>query len=162
MIEHLQLLNNNKLFWGITMVLMNIGSRYVVTDLGKIHERILTNELVKKVIIFSMFFVATRDILTAFMLTVSYTFVVDGLLHEKRKFCIVPRKFITSTSNSNTNNISGITNTHVGVKDNKNTISNEDYLRAKNIVDNYEKNVHLENNININLFDIYKKNLSLI
>jgi hypothetical protein len=47
----------------------------------------------KKIILFSMFFVATRDIITAFLLTLLYIFVIDGLLHEKRKFCIVPNKY---------------------------------------------------------------------
>lgn len=143
MIEYLQVLNNNKLIWGITMILMNVGSRYIITDMGRIHEKILSSEIVKKIIIFSMFFVATRDILTAFMLTVSYTFIVDGILHEKRRFCIIPKRFLNSQGNAH----------HV---------SNEDYLKAKTIVENYEKKAQLENNININLFDIYKKNLSLI
>ena len=96
MYEFITLLNNNKVVWGVTMLLLNVGSRYIVADLGKFHESILTNEYVKKIILFSMFFVATRDIITAFLLTILYIFVIDGLLHEKRKFCIVPNKYKTS------------------------------------------------------------------
>ena len=95
MYEFITLLNNNKVVWGVTMLLLNVGSRYIVADLGKFHESILTNEYVKKIILFSMFFVATRDIITAFLLTILYIFVIDGLLHEKRKFCIVPNKYKT-------------------------------------------------------------------
>lgn len=93
MYELIAFLNNNKIVWGLTMLLLNLGSRFIVADLGKFHESLLTNEFVKKIILFSMFFVATRDIITAFLLTILYMFVIDGLLHEKRKFCIVPNKY---------------------------------------------------------------------
>jgi hypothetical protein len=93
MYELIGFLNNNKIVWGLTMLLLNLGSRFIVADLGKFHEALLTNEFVKKIILFSMFFVATRDIITAFLLTILYIFVIDGLLHEKRKFCIVPNKY---------------------------------------------------------------------
>lgn len=150
--DHLALLNNNKVLWGVTMVLMNIGSRYVIADLGKIHDSLLATEFVKKIIIFSIFFVATRDILIAFMLTISYIFIIDGILHEKRRFCIVPKKYINQVENK---------------------ISKEEYLKAKSIVMKYEaiasgvssettgKQEHVgESKQNINLFNIYKENLS--
>lgn len=84
--------------WGVTMLMLNIGSRYVVADLGKFHESVLSNEYVKKLIVFSMFFVATRDVLTAFLLTVLYILLIDGIFHEKRKFCIVPKKYRGTTA----------------------------------------------------------------
>lgn len=150
--DHLALLNNNKVLWGVTMVLMNIGSRYVIADLGKVHDSLLATEFVKKLIIFSIFFVATRDILIAFMLTISYIFIIDGILHEKRRFCIVPKKYINQVENK---------------------ISKEEYLKAKSIVMKYEASVSTgvsteatqnvgESKQNINLFNIYKENLSLL
>lgn len=152
--DHLALLNNNKVLWGVTMVMMNIGSRYVIADLGKIHDSLLATEFVKKIIIFSIFFVATRDILTAFMLTISYIFIIDGILHEKRRFCIVPKKYINQVESK---------------------ISKEEYLKAKSIVMKYEAtNIPTsvvaetkqeqvgESKQNINLFNIYKENLSLL
>lgn len=110
-------LNNNKILWGVTMLMLNIGSRYVVGDLGKFHEYILASEITKKIIVFSMFFVATRDIITAFLLTVLYIFVIDGILHEKRKFCVIPKKYIVSQEQK---------------------LSEEQYLAAKAIVAKYE------------------------
>lgn len=149
--DHLALLNNNKILWGLTMVMMNMGSRYVMADLGKIHDSLLATEFVKKLIIFSIFFVATRDILISFMLTISYIFIIDGILHEKRRFCIVPKKYINQVENK---------------------ISKEEYLKAKSIVMKYEAAAssvseeakqHVgESKQNINLFNIYKENLSLL
>lgn len=125
MIEFLDILNNNRMFWGITMLLLNLGSRFVVADLGKIHETILANEYFKKLILFSMFFVATRDILAAFVLTILYIIVIDGLLHEKRKFCIIPKKYIDNIHKQDQN---------------KQDINEAQYLQAKQIVLAYENN----------------------
>lgn len=91
-------LNQNKVLWGVSMLMLNFGARFVISDLGKAHELMLSNEIVKKVIIMSMFFVATRDLVISFLLTVAYVIIIDGMLHEKRKFCILP-KSITDKAN---------------------------------------------------------------
>lgn len=87
------LLNTSKIFSGVSMLLINLGSRHVIADLGIAHEKILTNEYVKVIIILAMFFVATRDIIISFCLTVLYIIIVDGLLHEKRPFSLIPERF---------------------------------------------------------------------
>lgn len=88
-------LNQSKVMWGVSMLLLNFGARYVMSDLGKVHELLLSSEIMKKVVVLSMFFVATRDLLTSFLLTVAYVIIVDGMLHEKRKICILPSAFIS-------------------------------------------------------------------
>lgn len=88
-------LNQSKVMWGVSMLLLNFGARYVISDLGKVHELLLSSEIMKKVVVLSMFFVATRDLLTSFLLTVAYVIIIDGMLHEKRKICILPNTFIT-------------------------------------------------------------------
>ncbi len=111
-------LNQNKVLWGVSMLLLNIGSRYVIADLGKSHEYILSSHIVKKLVVMAMFFVATRDLLTSFLLTISYVLIVDGILHEKRAYCLLPKKVLHEVS--------------------KPSISNDDYQRAKHVVMNYE------------------------
>lgn len=115
LLEMLSLLNNNKVLWGVTMILLNMGSKYVMADLGKVHERILTNEIAKKVIVFSMFFVATREVTTAFLLTVFYVILVDGILHEKRNFFVW------------------------GAKPDAGAVSEEEYKKALEVVRRYER-----------------------
>lgn len=88
-LETLAMLNNNKIVWGLTMVLLNMGSKYVLADLGRVHEKVLAHELAKKIIVFSMFFVATRDIMISFVLSVLYVIIIDGIFHEKRNFTII-------------------------------------------------------------------------
>ena len=135
---------------------MNLGSRYIISDLGIIHNKILSSELFKKLIIFAIFFVATRDVMISFMLTISYVLIIDGILHEKRKFCIIPKEYIQNVQMQ---------------------ISEQEYNKAKDIVIKYESKVTSENtsnisnnsnisniltNDNLNIYDIYKKNLLIL
>ena len=84
------MINNSKLFAGVAMLMLNFGSRHVQSSLGKLHESILSNIYFQKIIILCMFFVATRDITTAFLLTFIYIIIVDFILNEKNKLCLVP------------------------------------------------------------------------
>ena len=79
-------LNTNKVFIGCAMLIMNLGSKYIAADLGESVERILKNDLFKKIILFCMVFVATRDVMTSLILTFAFTVVVNGLLNEKSRF----------------------------------------------------------------------------
>lgn len=84
-------LNNSKFVWGISMLVVNLGSRYVVSDLGKNHDRILNHPLFKPIIFFCIFFMATRDFLVAFLLTFLFFLIVMGFMHENSRFCFIPR-----------------------------------------------------------------------
>ena len=83
----------NKLFVGLNIFIMNIGSRFVIMEVGKTHEKLLSNDLVKKVVLFCMFFVATRDIMTSVILTFAFIVLMQGLLNENSKFNILPKYF---------------------------------------------------------------------
>lgn len=86
----LRSLNDNKYFAGVALIILNLGSRYLAADLGQFHESLLNNDLVKRFILFSLFFVATRDVIIALTLTLIFSFLVYGFLHEKSKFSLVP------------------------------------------------------------------------
>lgn len=118
--DAISIVNNNRVLWGVTMILLNFGSRYVVADLGKSHELLLSNEIAKKIIIFSMFFVGTRDVLTSFLLTIAYIIIVDGILHENRRFCLLPKRMLSQAKQHN-------------------AVTQTDYEKAKQLVSIYEK-----------------------
>ena len=44
-----------------------------------------------------MFFVATRDIMTAIILTFAFVIILDGLLNENSKFNVLPHILKTSS-----------------------------------------------------------------
>lgn len=146
MYEIFELMNNNRLLWGVTTLLLNLGSRYVVADLGKFHETILSNEYVKKIIIFCMFFVGIRDVVTSFLLTILYIVLIDGIFHEKRKFCILPKE--------------------VKEKSSKYELSEEQYIQAKKIVIEYEQRIKHDTTLvpsphNV-AYETYAKNIKLL
>lgn len=111
----MDMFTNQKIAAGLAMLTLNIGARYIQADLGKFHDLILSNEYIKKIIVFSLFFVATRDASIAFLLTIFYIIVIDGILHEKRKFSLIPAKYT------------------------QNTVNVSEYNKAKAIVQQYEK-----------------------
>lgn len=84
------LINNNKIVMGITMLIVNMGSRYVISDLSPAHERLLSHVVFKKVVVFCMFFVTTRDVILSVCLTAAFLFLFNVLLHENSKYCILP------------------------------------------------------------------------
>jgi hypothetical protein len=90
--SYIDLLNNNKFFWGSCMLFLNMGSRFVIADLGSFNEKILSHNLVKKFILFCLFFVATRDILTSLLLTIAFSIIIYGLFNENSKYSLVPQE----------------------------------------------------------------------
>ena len=85
-------LNNNKYFAGIMMLLLNLGSKYLATELSNTQEQFLNNSIIRRFIIFTVVFVATRDIWVSIIITGAFIILVSGLFHEESKYCIVPRK----------------------------------------------------------------------
>jgi hypothetical protein len=89
MIELLTALNTNKFFVGISLLLMNFGVRHAIGDLTKFQEQVLKSDLARKVIMFCVFFVGTRDVLVAIMLTFAFYFVVYGIFNENNKVNVI-------------------------------------------------------------------------
>lgn len=73
---------NSKMFAGVAMLLMNLGSRYVVGDITAVEESIFKSKLVKPLIVFCMIFIPTRDVLVSIMLTFAYFFVMNNFLQK--------------------------------------------------------------------------------
>lgn len=84
-------LNSNKLFWGLTMITVNIGSKYVVGDLNKFQNFIMHSDVLKALIVFSMFFLGTRDVKYALLLTLLFFIVVKVLINENSPYNILPQ-----------------------------------------------------------------------
>lgn len=79
----------NKLFIGCTMLIMNIGTKHVVADISPNLEEIIKSTLFKQIILFCMFFVATRDIMSSIILTFAFNVIIKGLLNEKSKYSLI-------------------------------------------------------------------------
>lgn len=76
----LQYINENKYFIGFTMILLNIGARFIIDELDDDIRKIISDKFVRKLFIFCSFFMATKDIVTATILTGLFIIIVNELI----------------------------------------------------------------------------------
>jgi hypothetical protein len=86
-------LNHSKLFAGIIMLLMNIGSRYIQVKFSKSQEAFLKNYVVREVLIFAVCWMATRDVYLSILLTAAFFVLTEHLFNEDSSYCVLPQKY---------------------------------------------------------------------
>lgn len=83
-------LNNSKFILGVTMLLLNVGSRYVELGFSKTQEQALRNGLGREIFILAVVFMGTRDIVISILMTAAFIILSDYALNERSNFCILP------------------------------------------------------------------------
>lgn len=89
-------LNSSTFFAGIMMICLNIGSRYIQLNLDESTESYIKYALTKEILVFTISWMATRNIYTALVLTAVFVVLADFALNEKSKYCLLPKNFIKS------------------------------------------------------------------
>ena len=84
----LQIFNSNPYFIGIMMLILNLGGRFISLEVTKKQEQFLQLPWVRRVLIFTVLFVATRNIWVAFWATVSVVILLGYLFNENSALCI--------------------------------------------------------------------------
>lgn len=87
-------INNNKYFYALTMILLNMGARYIELDLVDNHRKFLSSKLIRRIIIFTVAFVATRDVIASLIVTASFVIIVLNLFNTNSRYCILPQSYI--------------------------------------------------------------------
>lgn len=72
----------NKYLLGIIMILINLGARFIVDDLTPDQKKLINNHITRKIVVFLIFYMATKDILASITLTVIYILFMSDLLTE--------------------------------------------------------------------------------
>lgn len=80
--------NGNLYFIGIMMLVLNLGGRFLAMEITKDQETFFQNPWVRRFLIFVVLFVATRNILVAFWLTVIVVIVLGFLFNENSALSI--------------------------------------------------------------------------
>lgn len=93
-------INGSKLFAGLMMIFLNIGSKFITIDLSQTQKEYLTNSILRQVLIFAVAFVGTRDLIVALILTAVFTILVDGLFNEKSPIGILPKSIRPTVSST--------------------------------------------------------------
>jgi len=84
-------LNESKYFYAMAMILFNIGARYIEIDLDETHKKFLSSTAIRRLLIFTMAFVATRDIIASLIITACFVIIVLNLFNTTSKYCILPQ-----------------------------------------------------------------------
>ena len=113
-------LNNSKYFSGIVMILLNIGSKYVSLELSEAQQQFLNHPIIRKLLVFTIFFVATKDIVVSVILSTIFIIFVCGIFHEDSRLCVF-KNVLKSFCEKR-----------------KVVINKEDYEKAKKIISKYE------------------------
>ncbi len=111
--KKLNLLNDNKFFAGIIMIFLNIGSKYISLNFSKNQEGYIKNALGRQILIFSMSWIGSRDILISLILTAVFTVLADHVLNENSSLCILPKKWRHLYASMDLNNDGEITEDEV-------------------------------------------------
>jgi len=98
-----QVLNDNKVFAGVVMLIMNIGSKYINIELSKTQENYIKYSIGRQLIIFSILWVGTRDIFVSLFMTVLFILFADYLLNENSYYCIIPKNYREGIKGSSDN-----------------------------------------------------------
>jgi hypothetical protein len=81
--ELMKSLNTNMFFIGIMMLVLNIGSRYIVHEFSDDDEEYKQNIILRRVAIFAACFVGTRDLFVSLVLTAVFVVISTGMYHSK-------------------------------------------------------------------------------
>jgi fatty-acid desaturase len=110
-------LSNNKLFGGAIMLLTNIGGKYLAQELPTNLEKMFSQYFILRyLVLFSIFFMATRDIKISILLSLLFFIFIKFFINENSTFCLV-------------------SDNHNQIINNK--ISKEEYEKAKMIVEKF-------------------------
>ena len=117
-------LNNSKIFSGIVMILMNLGAKYVSLELSEAQEEFLSRKSIRRILIFAIFFMATKDVIISILLTWIFILFIGSVFNDNSKYSIIKKK---------------TPKTKIIFKD--------DVIKAKKIIRKYEKQEQLKKNL---------------
>jgi uncharacterized membrane protein len=125
-------LNSSKYFTGIMMIILNIGSRFVEIKLSDSMETFIKYNIAREVLIFTMAWMGTRDIVVALTLTAVFVVLSEFLLNDKSNYCILSKKYYMKIDK----NQDGI-------------ISDNEINQAMNVLEQAKKQKEKQRNINL-------------
>ena len=113
-------ISNSKLFGGCIMLLTNIGGKYLVLEMPTSIDKLFANYFILRyLVLFSVFFMATRDIKISILLSLLFFIILKFILNENSSFCLV---------NKNSELL-------------KKKITTEEYNKAKEIINKYNNEI---------------------
>ena len=109
----------------LSLVVMNIGAKFLDIKLTDFQQKLIKNHLVQALILFSIVYIGTRDIIKSIIIVIMIYLLIYVLLNENHQFNIYSKRLLYNE----------------GIIQNYNDIKDKYYLNIAriNIDDNYIK-----------------------
>lgn len=91
--NHIDRINNSKIFAGLMIISLNILSKHVNLGLSKSIESYLKYTFSRQLLVFTIAWMGTRDIYIAFFVMLMFSLCTDYLFNEDSTFCILSEDF---------------------------------------------------------------------
>jgi len=82
----LERITSSPFFIGIMMLLLNVGSRYITHEFSDNDEEYSQNIILRRLTIFAVCFVGTRDLVVSLILTAVFVILSTGFIRGKSVF----------------------------------------------------------------------------
>ena len=105
-------INQNKFMIALSLLLLNIGSKYINLNLTKGQE-LLVKSISREILIFAISFMATRDLIVSLIVSLVFSMLARYLFNENSNYCILPKNFKSLIPILDTNNDNIITDDEV-------------------------------------------------
>lgn len=105
-------INSNPFFIGSSMLMMNLGGRFLSMELTRGQEAFLQHPWVRRIVLFIILFMGTRNVAIAGLMWLVVVVLIGYVLNENSAFCIFgqSQQFGTTCAGSGVTSISGFTN----------------------------------------------------
>ena len=81
-------INTNPYFIGLMMLLLNLGGRFLGMEISKEQEKLFQNPWVRRALVFTVLFVATRNVFVAAIMTIFVLLFMSFLFNENSELCL--------------------------------------------------------------------------
>ena len=75
---------------GLIMILLNVGTSFLMQDMMPIAQRVFSNVWLRRLVFFAIFFTATRDLPASLLLTLAFILLVDVFLNKHSAYYLIP------------------------------------------------------------------------
>ena len=136
--EILLSLNTSRVISAMLMLTMNIGSKYIGKDVPIAVDIIFEYFWARMFVIFCIAYISTKDILVSILILLFYILVFSYILNDRSKSCV-----LSKTIKHYKDHINNIKNKSLPINnliDNREYQSNEEVIKAREIIRKYELN----------------------
>ena len=93
---------DNKYMIGLIMVIVNLGARFIVNELDEKQKKMINSKYLRRLLIFLVIFMATRDLGISIVLTVVVILFLFEFFNENSEFSLLPKKIDDDDEGENT------------------------------------------------------------